>query len=271
MGTRIELHQFGAGDADALFAARRAIEAVDDALTIHRPSPATALNERLASGGSVAVDDPLLLDALSGICEVWRRTEGHFDPTVGVGEAGQWRHVHVDAAAARIEVSAPVALDFGGFGKGYALDRAILVLRARGVECALLSAGESSIAALGSHPLGGKWPLSIPDPARPGAELILLEIEDQSVSISATVGAGAAAPGRAAMVRPSDGGIVTAPATAVVVDESGAVAEAMSTALIVAPRSAARRLIDLRRDCRHLFTHEGVPLVQAGAYGNQAL
>jgi len=146
-----------------------------------------------------------------------------------------------------------------------------LVLRARGVECALLSAGESSIAALGSHPLGGKWPLSIPDPARPGAELILLEIEDQSVSISATVGAGAAAPGRAAMVRPSDGGIVTAPATAVVVDESGAVAEAMSTALIVAPRSAARRLINLRRDCRHLFTHEGVPLVQAGAYGNQAL
>ena len=271
MGTRIELHLFGAGDADALFEAQRAVEAVDDALTIHRPSPATALNELLASGGSVAVDDPLLLDALSGICEAWRQTAGHFDPTASAGQAGCWGDVRVDVAAARIEAEGPAALDFGGFGKGYALDRALSVLRRHGVRSALLSAGESSIAALGEHPLGGAWPIAVPDPVQPGCELILLEIVDQSMSVSATIGAGFMAPGRAAMVRASDGTVVTAPATAIAIDDSGALAEAISTALIVAPVAATQKLIRERPHGRHLFTHRGVPIVQAGAYGTPDL
>lgn len=262
MGTRIELHLFGAGDADAPAQARRAIEAVDDALTIHRPSATTALNHALVRGGVATVDDPILLDALAGVAAAWAATEGLFDPTVDTtGDArGGWPEVRVDAASGTVEASHPLAFDFGGFGKGFALDRACDALRAAGVSSAFLSAGESSIAVLGEHPLGGTWPLTVPHPLQPGAMLIELELEDAALSISSTVGDGTHAPWRAPMVRPSDGAIVTAPATAVAVEARGAMAEAMSTALLVADAATAARLSAAARPGRrHRFSFAGAP------------
>ena len=253
MGTRVELHRFGAGADDALIAAQRAIEAVDDALTIHRPSATTALNERLMAGRGAAIDDTLLFDALVTIEELHASTLGLFDPAADrrFGTAG-WRAIAFDRGAARIEVSQPVALDFGGFGKGFALDRASALLRSAGVPSALLSAGESSIAVVGEHPLGGGWTFSLPHPLLPGRVLVELELSDEALSISSTVGAGADAPDRAPMIRPTDGAIVTGMRTAIAVDRSGANAEVMSTALLVADDAQAARLRE-ERARRFLF------------------
>jgi thiamine biosynthesis lipoprotein ApbE len=255
MGTRIELHRFGAGGADdALLAARRAIEAVDDALTIHRPSATTALNERLLAGETAPVDDPVLFDALVAIDAVHEATLGLFDPAADrrFAVAG-WRGITFDRAAARLYATTPVAFDFGGFGKGFALDRAGEVLRAAGIVSACLSAGESSIAVIGEHPLGGGWPFAVPSPSDPDDSLVQVELIDQSLSISATVGAGTAAPDRAAMLRPDDRAVITAPRCAVAVAPTGALAEAMSTALLVADPDRADRLIDQDRANRFLF------------------
>lgn len=254
MGTRVELHMFGPGEADCLIAARRAIEAVDDALTIHRPSPATALNEALARGGSAGVDDPLLLDALAQAADAVAATGGLFDPTAAAGLAGRWGRLHLDLAAARVEADGPAAFDFGGFGKGYALDRAVDILRSGGVASAVLSAGESSIAAIGAHPLGGGWLFAIPDPAGEG-ELVAVEVEDAALSISSTMGRGAAAPGRAAIVRPKTGEPVARGATAVAIERRGAMAEAISTALIVADAAEAAALIASYPAGRRLYHH----------------
>jgi thiamine biosynthesis lipoprotein ApbE len=254
MGTRVELHRFGAGDDDALAAAQRAIEAVDDALTIHRPSATTALNERLMAGQGAAIDDALLFDALVTIEELHASTLGLFDPAADrrFGMAG-WGAIAFDRVASRVEVSQPVALDFGGFGKGFALDRACAVLREKGVVSACLSAGESSIAVVGEHPLGGGWPFAIPHPLRPDEILVEIELTDESVSISSTVGAGTNAPERAAMIRPADAAIVSAPRCSVAVDRFGAHAEAMSTALLVADEERAERLLTGDRTRRFLF------------------
>lgn len=243
MGTRIELHQFGRAAPDALLAGRRAIEAVDDALTIHRPSATTAVNDRLIAGEVAMTGDPVLLDALAAIAEAWRATDGLFDPTVGSGGGAAWPALSVDCGSGHVEAAQPTAFDFGGFGKGFALDRAAAAMRAAGVTSAFLSAGESSVAVIGDHPLGGAWPVAIPHPLDPERWLVELTLRDEALSVSSTVGDGAAAPGRSPMIRPSDGMIVTAAATAVAVDASGAVAEAMSTALLVAAPDAAQRLI----------------------------
>ena len=264
MGTRIELHVFGGGFADALGAARRAIEDVDDALTIHRPSPTTALNDELLAGRSAAIDDPVLIEALIAIQDVHALTEGLFDPVADrrFGRAG-WGDVVVDRAAARISALKPLALDFGGFGKGFALDRACAVLRDAGVVSACLSAGESSIAVVGEHPLGGSWPFAIPHPTLEGAVLVEFALIDEALSISTTVGAGTHAPERAAMIRPSDGAIVTAARCAVAVDRSGGRAEALSTALLVAEDDRARRLLDGAPTRRFLYdlSQEAAPTV----------
>ena len=254
MGTRVELHRFGVGEDDALAAAQRAIEAVDDALTIHRPSATTALNERLMAGQGAAIDDALLFDALVTIEELNAATLGLFDPAADrrFGMAG-WGAIAFDRGAARIEVSQPVALDFGGFGKGFALDRACAVLREKGVVSACLSAGESSIAVVGEHPLGGGWPFAVPHPLRPDEMLAEIALTDESVSISSTVGEGTAAPERAAMIRPTDAAILSAPRCSVAIDQLGAHAEAMSTALLVADEERAARLLNGDRTRRFLF------------------
>lgn len=254
MGTRVELHRFGSGDDDALSAARRAIEAVDDALTIHRPSATTALNEALMAGDSAAIDDPVLFAALVAIDAVHALTEGVFDPAADRRFAGAgWRDLVFDRTAARITAMRPLALDFGGFGKGFALDRACAALRTAGVRSACLSAGESSLAVVGEHPLGGGWPFAIPHPMRLGETLLALDLTDESLSISSTVGAGVHAPDRAAMIRPADGTLVTAARCTVAIDRLGARAEAMSTALLVADDEHATRLLQGGRKTRFLF------------------
>ncbi len=250
MGTRVELHLFGCDDPAPLAPANAAKLSVEYTLSIHRPSPATALNDALSSGGSAVVDDPLLFAALVQVDALWRETGGLFDPSLG-----DWSSLTMDRDGRRVSTSRPLALDFGGFGKGYALDHAITALRAMGVTSALLSAGESSIAVLGQHPLGGGWPLAVPHPEDEGAWLVELELQDASLSISSTTGAGAAKPGRAAMIRPADGAIVAAPATAVAAAATGAEAEALSTALLVANPAARNRLRAAAPDSRFVFPH----------------
>lgn len=259
MGTRIELHQFGRAAPDALLAARRAIEAVDDALTIHRPSAATAVNDRLMAGEVATTEDGVLLDALAAIAEAWRATGGLFDPTVGSGSGSgeaAWPAMSIDPGSGRIEAARPVAFDFGGFGKGFALDRAAAAMRAAGVTSAFLSAGESSVAVIGDHPLGGAWPIAIPHPLDPESWLVELSLRDEALSVSSTVGAGAGAPGRSPMIRPSDNMFITAAATTVAVDASGAAAEAMSTALLVADVDAIQRMIEAAPTRRFAFAFD---------------
>ena len=351
MGTRVELHLFGRDAPDALAAARAAVEAVEDALTVRRGSPAVALNRALARGGEAVVADPLLWEALLAVDAAWRATGGLFDPTVGGGpelrcglrdehtlspnavprrtpgpsweslghscetspiwapaSAGaeregdettphqrfsrgavagvaspshppsrlgpglrrgtsalevndvsplpRWSALRIDRATRRVVAARPLTLDFGGIGKGIALDHAAAILRTAGVTSAFLSAGESSIAVIGGHPLGGAWPLAIPHPEIDGVWLTELELTDASVSISATIGAGAAKPGRAAMVRPSDGATITRRATAVAIAPTGAEAEALSTALLVADAPALVRLRAAAPDRRFLFSHD---------------
>jgi thiamine biosynthesis lipoprotein len=254
MGTRVELHLFGTVTRAAIDATRRAIEAVDDALTIHRPSATTALNDCLMAGRSCHVDDPLLLDALIEIEAAYGLTHGLFDPAADAARPGaRWGAVRFDRGAARIEASQPVAFDFGGFGKGFALDRACDALRGAGVTSAFLCAGESSIAVIGEHPLGGGWPVAIPHPLEAERVLVELELRDEALSISSTVGAGASAPGRAPMIRPIDGSRVTAARTTVAVDYRGSRAEVMSTALLVADEVQAGCFPDGGRSRRFLF------------------
>lgn len=255
MGTRVELHVFAPGGADAavLAEARRAVEAVDDALTIHRPSPATMLNEALMAGASATIDDPLLFDALVAVDDAHAAMLELFDIAADTRRAGTWRQVTLDRAARRISASVPLAVDFGGVGKGIALDRAAAVLRAHEVGPALLSAGESSILVIGEHPLGGGWPFAVPHPLNAGEALLEVELTDEALSVSATVGAGSVAPERAATVRPETHAAIAAPRCTVAIAASATAAEMASTALLAADDVRARRLIQQAPEARFRF------------------
>jgi thiamine biosynthesis lipoprotein len=68
-----------------------------------------------------------------------------------------------------------VALDFGGYLKGVALDRAIAALREAGIVNALINIG-GNVMALGSKH-GEPWRVGIQHPRQPGA-LATLELRD---------------------------------------------------------------------------------------------
>ena len=55
-------------------------------------------------------------------------------------------------------------LDFGGFGKGYFLKLCEKVLRERGVDCAFVDFGSSSILGIGHHPYGDSWKVGLVNP-----------------------------------------------------------------------------------------------------------
>ena len=68
-----------------------------------------------------------------------------------------------------------VALDFGGYLKGVALDRAAAILREQGIRNALINIG-GNVMALGSKE-GRKWRVGIQHPRQPGP-LATVELED---------------------------------------------------------------------------------------------
>ncbi|TAM81669.1 MAG: FAD:protein FMN transferase [Acidobacteria bacterium] len=66
----------------------------------------------------------------------------------------------------RVEFRSPcLAIDLGAIGKGYAVDQAVAVLRSFGIERALISAGGSTIYAMGSPPGRPAWVVRLRDPS----------------------------------------------------------------------------------------------------------
>lgn len=97
--------------------------------------------------------------------------------------------VTLDPDARTVQFEKPgMRLDFGGIGKGFALDRAVEKLRARGVKSALLSAGTSSIYALGAPPGEPGWKVHVRHPYNEGQKMVTVTLRDESLSTSGCYG-----------------------------------------------------------------------------------
>ncbi|MCX5757652.1 MAG: FAD:protein FMN transferase, partial [Candidatus Hydrogenedentes bacterium] len=91
--------------------------------------------------------------------------------------------VRVNATERTISFAKPgILLDFGGIGKGLALDRAAQALREHGVKVAALNAGTSSIVAMGAPPGEPGWKVRIRDPYKDDHYLDEVMLRDESLS-----------------------------------------------------------------------------------------
>ncbi|MFP4501291.1 MAG: FAD:protein FMN transferase [Candidatus Hydrogenedentota bacterium] len=99
--------------------------------------------------------------------ELWGfyKKSGHLPTTEELAEAGTrvgLDKVALDADAETVRFAkAGMRLDFGGIGKGLALERAANVLRAEGVTCAVLHSGTSTVETIGSPPDAAGWTVRI--------------------------------------------------------------------------------------------------------------
>jgi thiamine biosynthesis lipoprotein len=101
----------------------------------------------------------------------------HFHRTVEVGTSRGAPAIRFHGAGAR--------LDLGSAAKGYAVDRAVNALRARGIEKALVVAG-GDLYALGTAPDGEPWEIGIQSPTDEHALAGRLRLADRAVATSGT-------------------------------------------------------------------------------------
>lgn len=91
-----------------------------------------------------------------------RRTMGCFDITVNSLSAINDGSSYIKLLDnSMIELTHPdLRLDLNGYIKGYALERVIDIIKGAGFRDALINIGNSSVAALGNHPVGSGWRVS---------------------------------------------------------------------------------------------------------------
>ena len=207
-GTRVELAISGVPEAQARAAGGRVLQEFD---RLHRtyhawqPSELSALNEAIAGGRSheVSAEFAAYIREAQAVAAAG---EHLFDP--GIGRLIALWGFHTDEIQARLPEAAAVkallaqhpsiadlrvdgmrvssrnrnvALDFGGYLKGVALDRAAASLKQDGIANALINIG-GNVMALGSRDGAGRaWRIGIQHP-RPqgvgGAPLATLELRD---------------------------------------------------------------------------------------------
>lgn len=202
-GTRVQLAIYGVPldhaqqDADAVFARFRAMHRE---LHAWQPSEVMRLNASIAAGEPFQASAELA-SILRAAKQLSLQTQGLFDPGIGrlirlwgfqadqfnvkppshdavLREAAHNAHISdltISAAGVVTSANRAVAIDLGGYAKGWSLDEAAAILRARGVDNALIDVG-GNLLALGSKG-GTPWQVGIQDPRRPGT-LATLELHD---------------------------------------------------------------------------------------------
>lgn len=129
-----------------------------------------------------------------------------------------------------------VSLDFGGIGKGLALDEASIIMDEFGIKNAFISFGGSSILTKGRHPHGDYWPFTFQNQE---IEKEIWPLRNDAVSVSS---AGQGSNNRPHILDPNSG-LPPATRTTGVQSDSAAEAEVLSTTLIAAPDEKHQEIV----------------------------
>ncbi len=138
-------------------------------------------------------------ECLRRCAELFRFTNGAFDPTVGA-LVDYWKRpssvlpvpekmrsgmddlvLNGDTHEATFEKEG-ACLDLGGIGKGFALDCMGEILREWDIPCALLHGGKSTVLALEPPPGETGWPLAVTRPPKHGEVLFKFALNRRAVS-----------------------------------------------------------------------------------------
>jgi len=201
-GTLVDISIYGENEDEARTissAILREFQALHNKLHAWKPSTLNGINRALALGNPVYVEDEIA-HIIQETTEFSQRSEGLFNPAIGhLVEAWGFHRdsfdaVSVDQQQLQALVSAKpqmtdlsiverrlhtrntqVKLDFGGYAKGYALDKAHALLKQHGVKHALINIG-GNVIAIGKH--GDKpWRVGVQHPRKPNA-IAALDLDD---------------------------------------------------------------------------------------------
>ncbi len=272
MGTvySIELYARDTAAADqAMQDAFDEIDRIDDLLSNYKPASELSRINREAPAGPVTTD-PETFAFLQRSMEWSRASEGAFDITVGpllrawgfffhagrvpdeatlaaLRERVGWQRVQLDATSRSVLFAdhRKLELDPGSIGKGFAVDRVVALLRTDGVTAALISAGGSTVYALGAPPGSAGWPVIVRDPRNGVGQAETLLLKDTSLSTGACTEKYFIQKGHryCHIFNPETGRPMEDVLQSSVIDPSATDSDALSTVVFVMQPEAAKRLI----------------------------
>ncbi len=206
----VEVYTSRRADAEqAAFAAIAEVRRIEQKYSRYRDDSVITQINRAAGGEPVAID-PETAQLLDFADACHRQSDGLFDITSGVLRRAWnfradrppspeqiapllpligWGMVErvverVAVPTTTVRLSKPgMELDFGGFGKEYAADRAAAVLLSHGVRHGFVDLG-GDVVVTGPHPDGTPWQLGIRHPRLDGALLMTLPISSGAVATS---------------------------------------------------------------------------------------
>jgi FAD:protein FMN transferase len=284
MGTFCEIQVY---HADAPLAERVIADALDEMQRVDRllsnydpASELSAMNRDAARAPFRASDE--LFGFVQRCQDYFTATQGAFDPTVGplvrawgffaprpakptnaqiaaAKAASGFGRIRLDRAARTVSYTVPgLELDPGGIGKGYAVDKAAGVLRRAGIAAALVSAGGSTLYAIGHPPDRPAWTLGIGDPSDRERPVRIVHLRDASVSTSGVSQKFVVVDGHrySHIFDPRSGDPVEGMCQVSVVADNATESDALTKAAFVLPRAAVLRLADSGRRF-HVLRMEG--------------
>ncbi|MBI4386500.1 MAG: FAD:protein FMN transferase [Elusimicrobia bacterium] len=176
MGTLCEVTAYGDAAPAAITSAFEEIARLEQVMSAFKDDSELSRLNRTAAFKPFACS-ATLWEVLSRSDEVYRRSQGAFDPTAASPRRG-FHQVRLWAKDRSVSFAATgIAVDLGGIGKGFALDAAADRLKARGIRSALLNFG-GQILAVGAPPGKTAWEVVVPGAPRP------IHLRDASISTS---------------------------------------------------------------------------------------
>lgn len=195
----------------------------------HDPDSLLSAVNRDAADREVPVDEEMFM--VLEFCTTFRRaTNGYFDIAANADSRSTGRDEWIlDPGKRTVRFSRKgMSLDLGGFAKGFVLDQVVKETAPSG--CGIISFGGSSTYAIGSHPFGQAWPVSVGHPYYADKTAHTFHLRDASLSVS-----GKDRHGRGHIIDPKTGNTVEKEGMVAVMGASPMVTEVLSTALWIAP------------------------------------
>ena len=272
MGTVFEIVAYSNSAARASSAIDQALDEVvrlDNVMSNFKPESDLSRMNREAHFHAVRIPADLY-KVIETSLAYSRLSEGEFDVSVGpvvdlwkAALAGGATPTAAEQAQARscvgyekIELIAPdqiefhadcMRVDLGSIGKGYAVDRAMAILRSNGIERAYIDAGGSTIYGMGTPPDRDGWPVHLRDPSNrldPQVKLINNSVSTSEQTAASTLTGDA--PGH--IVVPGSGKPLRTRYAVSVTAKSATASDALSTTLLLLGPEKGAALVSRLKD-----------------------
>ncbi len=275
MGTSYVVKYIDPQARDFSAAIQAVLDSVDASMSTYKPASTISKANRARR---LVISDPMFWEVFDLAKQIWKITEGAFDPTVlplvvasGFGPAmdlpyspdSVCRYVGFDKVWRRgdtlIKADSLIWLDFGGIAKGYGVDRVGRFLERQGIRRYLVEVG-GELRGRGKSCRNDYWRIGIntPSPEAATTDIVqLLMLRNESIATSGSYRQFKVKKGGDTLthiIDPRRCGTIHVPVVSVsVIAPTCAMADGLATALMILPPEQGRAIIDSLPHCGALW------------------